>query len=495
MIVTLINPNLVFQRNDPFTTGIVYMPVSLAYVAAALRSASIDVRVVDAFGEAPEQCEHDGAFSRLGLSFDQVVARVAPQCDVVIVYAINLTNHLSTVGIVKALRTERPDVRIVVLENAQAVTAYGLKDVAHEFYAAGAEAIITGEGERRALALIKAFRASSSCLAAIDGVGTPTGFTPPAGNIDDLDALPFPAWDLFPLANYWRVKFAHGPFTSERYLPLLTSRGCPYPCTFCVVPATNKMRWRARSATNVVDEMAFWQKALGVSEFHIEDLNPTVKDTRTREISHEILKRELKVSWKLVAGTKVETMKDESTVDLMAKAGCAYISISPETGSSRLLREMRKPFDLEHAVKLVKRMNRVGIRCQACFVLGYPGETDEDRNLTLGLVRNLTREGVDEIAVFIITPVPGSDIFPKLTGYGSLSQLNFTPTWRADYEELIRWRLRLYKEFLFLKLRHYPGKVARQTLNFMTRRFETKMEMVPYRAFVLKFVWGWERRS
>jgi radical SAM superfamily enzyme YgiQ (UPF0313 family) len=328
----------------------------------------------------------------------------------------------------------------------------------------------------------------------VAGVGSPDFYNPPGNVILDgeLDQLSYPAWDLFPLENYWALKFGHGPVTSGRYLPLLTSRGCPYPCKFCVVPATNNQKWRARSAANVVAEMQYYIEEFEVHEFHIEDLDPTISDTRIREICAEIIERGLDVRWKLVAGTKVETIRSEETIDLMAQAGCNYISISPETGSAKVLKLMRKPFDLEHAVRLVKRMNEVGIRSQTCFVLGFPGEEDEDRQLTFEMVRDLTIKGVDEIALFIITPVPGSAIYDEFEGYNSLSDLNFTPTWRTDYQVLSKFRLDLYRHFLWWKLRYHPGKIIRQAFNFLIRRFETKMEMVPYRALVLKW---WEMRA
>jgi radical SAM superfamily enzyme YgiQ (UPF0313 family) len=149
---------------------------------------------------------------------------------------------------------------------------------------------------------------------------------------------------------------------------------------------------------------------------------------------------------------------------------------------------MRKPFDLEHAVRLVKRMSRVGIRSQACFVLGFPGETHQDLKKTWDLVHDLTKKGVDEIALFIITPVPGSSIYEKLRGYTTLSEMNFSPTWRSDYRFLSRFRLRLYACFLWWKMRYHPVKILEQGLNFARRRFGTKMEMVPYRALVLKWL-------
>jgi anaerobic magnesium-protoporphyrin IX monomethyl ester cyclase len=488
-MIVLINPNLVVQRSDPFTTGIVYMPVGLAYVAAALRRAEIPVKVIDAFGERPRQASREGKFLALGLTDAEVVELIPTNARAVFLYAINLTNHLSTLNILRAIKQNHPDLPVAILENTQAVTAYALRSVAPEFYENGADYVLTGEAEHRGVKLAQSLMtgARGNGLRELDGLGSPGFFNAPLTTIKELDDLAFPAWDLFPLNNYWNLRFAHGPQGKDRYLPLLTSRGCPYPCEFCVVPATNNQKWRARSPQSVVDEIESWVSKYQVREFHIEDLDPTISDPRIREICNELLRRRLDVIWKIVAGTKVETIRSEETIDLMAKAGCRYISISPETGSPRLLKLMRKPFDLRHAVRLVKRMNQVGIRSQACFVLGYPGETNEDRAMTRNLVRDLTREGVDEIALFIITPVPGSAIHDKLQGYNSLSDLNFSPTWREDYRHLNSFRLGLYTRFLFWKLRYHPLKLLRQPVNFLRRRFETKMEMVPYRAMVFKW--------
>ena len=460
--IVLINPNLVVQRNDPFTTGIIYMPVGLAYVAASLRAAGFDVNVIDAFAEYPRQARREGKFTLMGLRDNEVLEQFPEDTGLVLIFALNLTNHIATANILQTVKENHSELPVVILENTQAVTAYALRNVMGEFFGLGADYVLTGEGEHRAVDLVKALweEEGHKSLNQLDGLGSPAFFNPPENVIQDLDNLPFPAWDLFPLENYWNLRFAHGPQRENRYLPLLTSRGCPYPCRFCVIPSTNDQKWRARSAVNVVDEIEFCVNTFGVREFHIEDLDPTISDNRIREIAEEILNRELDITWKIVAGTKVETIRSEDTIDLMAKSGCTYISISPETGSPRVLKLMRKPFDLDHAVRLVKRMNQVGIRSQACFVLGFPGETVEDLQMTWDLVHDLTKKGVDEIALFIITPVPGSAIFEEFQGYTSLSEMNFTPTWRTDYEALSNFRLKLYAQFLWWKIRYYPVRLC-----------------------------------
>ncbi|MDR4508714.1 MAG: B12-binding domain-containing radical SAM protein [Candidatus Brocadiaceae bacterium] len=487
-MITLVNPNLVVQRNDIFTTGIVYMPIGLAYFASALKHKGYHCNVIDAFGENPNQFRSDEKFFYRGLTAGEIVDRICIATKVIVLYAINITHHRSLIEIIRAIRSRFSQISLIVMENSQAVTAYSLRRVQDVFYDAGVDYVITGEAEERGVELIRILHCgiSRNDILKIDGIGSRmngvTHYIPPERNIARLDTLPFPAWDLFPLQNYWKLKYAHGPYETKKYLPIVTSRGCPFSCKFCIIPETNDRNWRARSAKNVVDEIEENIRTYGVHEYHIEDVNPTVNNERVHEICNEILCRNVEIIWKISSGTKVETLRDESTIAVMAKAGCRYISISPETGSPRLLKLMNKPFNLGLAIRLVKKMNAVGIRSQSCFVLGYPGENNDDRRLTWKMVHDLTKAGVDEIALFIVSPMPGAEIFDQFAPYADYSRLNFSPTWRGDYNELNRFRIRLYRNFLFWKLWYHPLKIAKQPINFMLRRFETKMEMIPYRA-------------
>tara|TARA_B110000259_G_C13902544_1_gene357491 strand:- start:226 stop:855 length:630 start_codon:yes stop_codon:yes gene_type:complete len=194
-----------------------------------------------------------------------------------------------------------------------------------------------------------------------------------------------------------------------------------------------------------------------------------------------MIKEKLDIKWKIVAGTKVESIKDEETIELLSKSGCNYISISPESGSKEIMKSIAKPFNYEHALKSVKKMNKEKIFTQACFIIGYPGETDSDLNKTKRMVFDLTKRGIDEIAVFIITPIPGSNIYEEFDGFNSLANLTFTPTWRKDYKKLTKERFIIYSIFLCTKFLFHPLKVFKQVFNFFIKKFDTKMEMVPYK--------------
>ncbi|MBI4017173.1 MAG: radical SAM protein [Candidatus Aenigmarchaeota archaeon] len=486
MRVTLINPNIVTQKGDFFSSGVPYMPVSLAYLAGVLMKKN-DVQIIDAFGEAPQKMHVKGDYFIQGLTIQEILSKVKNDTEHFFTYAGQVVSHTVHLDIIKALRKQFPATPITVVENTQSVVAYALTKVAEDFFSAGATYIITGEAEPCAELLL-----TGTTPEKIDGLvfrknnqiirNKKISYL----SSEELDKLPFPAWELFPVQNYWKLGYAHGPLTEKRYLSILTSRGCGLLCNFCVVPETNEGKWRSRSAKNVVDEIEHWVKMFDVHEFHIQDLNPTTYKGRIAEMSRIILERKLHVNWKFVAGTKIETL-DKETITLAAKAGCSYVSLSPESGSPRVLKLMKKSFVHKYGLEMVRHMHNLGVTSQACFVLGFPGETDEDLEMSVDYCKQLAKTGVDELALFIMTPIPGSATYGTsgLTNFERLDQLTFSPTWRSDYCKLQRLRWKIYTRFFFWKLIHHPIKLLKQPFHVLSGRFHTKMEQTVFHAIKL----------
>lgn len=488
MSVTFVNLNFVVQSNDKFTTGIVYMPIGLSYILGFFKSKNIEYNLIDLFGLKPNNCIKDGKFMIMGEDPSKITNYINKESKIVFIFANHLINHISLTKVIKAIKNYNNLLKICVIENTQAVTAYALRPIKNEFFSLGVDYLLTGYSEKSSFQLYETLSLSNdSNFETIPGLITKDNDNK-TNFVQDINDLPFPDWSKFDLESYWNIKHAHGPLSSKKYLPLLTSRGCPYPCKFCVVPYTNDRKWNSRSPDNIIEEIKFLKNEYDVSEFHLEDLNPTVNDRRTKELCNKLISENLNIKWKIVAGTKVESIKDEETVRLMAKSGCKYVSISPETGSPELLKLIDKPFKLDHAVNIIYYMNKYKIKSQACFVLGFPGETEKDQHLTLKMIKDITKKGIDEIALFIISPVPGSNIFNEIDGYKQLSDLNFTPTWRKDYKKLSKLRLKLYSVFLIYKIFYHPIKIVKQAINFIFMNFETKMEMVPFKALKYYFL-------
>jgi radical SAM superfamily enzyme YgiQ (UPF0313 family) len=239
----------------------------------------------------------------------------------------------------------------------------------------------------------------------------------------------------------------------------------------------------------VVNEIERFINDFGVREFHLEDLNPTIQDSRMQEIARELIKRDLKVKWKIVAGTKIESIKSIETLQLMNESGLNYLSMSPESGSKKVLKEIGKPFDVNHALLMIRKCYELKIRTQACFVLGYPTEKSFDRLQSLLLALRMTISGIDEIVVFIMSPVPGSEVYNSYLGqFDSLASLSFSPRWRLDFLRLLLWRITFYTLFLAFKFLRNPLRMLAQLQNLWTGRFQTKMEMTPIRGLKYLFL-------
>jgi len=487
--ITIICPQLVTLYRDNLGSGIPYMPVIAAYLAAILRE-KYDTKVIDAFGEDPLNAWVEDRYIIQGITFDETVRKIPPDCRYSILYVSTIMANYVLHKTIRLIKEKHPLTKIILIENSQGVIGCPLKFIYKDFLDSGADYIIQGECEEKVPVLIDSLeQGSNSAISSIPGiiykdnegryvVNDDTGI-----NID-LDSLPLPAWDMFPVKNYWKLGYAHGPMHGN-YLSVMTSRGCPFNCSFCVVPAMNNNKWRARSPENVVCELESLSAEYNVSEFHLEDLNPTTNEKRIIDICRLIIDRGLKITWKLASGSKIETIST-GTLGLMKQAGCDYISFSPESGSKKILKLMNKPFKHKYALEMTSEMNRLKIRSQACFVLGFPGEDSRDRFLTQKYIRELTRAGIDEIALFIMTPIPGTKTFDLFKGYSDYSELTFAPTWRDDYPQLCRFRNMTYLKFLLFKLIFHPVKTLRQPINLLRKKFETKSEMNIYRLIKIK---------
>ena len=131
----LVSPASIFDPADPFTTGVVFMPIGLAYGAAALKKINVKVEVLDLFGESPKEARRIGDYVRLGASDDELIKKITIlNPDLIIFYANQLLNHTSLIESVRTVRKHFPTVIVGIAENTQAVTAYLLKEVESEFF-------------------------------------------------------------------------------------------------------------------------------------------------------------------------------------------------------------------------------------------------------------------------------------------------------------------------------------------------------------------------
>ena len=284
----------------------------------------------------------------------------------------------------------------------------------------GAAVVVTGEGEETLVELLDTFSRAggagrspsavgSEGLKAIEGLclrgdDGRVVKTPPRAIIRQLDSLPFPAWDLVDVERYrstWRSH--HGYFSMN----LVTTRGCPYHCNWCAKPIYGQ-RYTARSPEHVVEEMAWLKRTFRPDHLWIAD---------------DIFG--LKPGWierfaaLLQAGDAVTPFKcllraDQVTADVaraLKAAGCRTAWIGAESGSQRILDAMEKGTRVDQIAQATRLLHDSGVEVGFFLQFGYPGETREDIDCTLDMVRSC---GPDDIGVSVSYPLPGTTFYQRV---------------------------------------------------------------------------------
>jgi radical SAM superfamily enzyme YgiQ (UPF0313 family) len=397
-------------------------PVGLSYIAAVLRDAGHQVQVVDAPGEAMEHAEEfqvqQGTVRRIGLTPQQMVDRIEPGTRL-----IGITNMFAhewpTVRETAELARARfPDATIIAGgENATAMWTWML-DQTHAL-----DAVVLGEGERAA-AEVAARVSAGAPLLGMAGIavregseGTPESSGLPV-RIRQLDTIPPPAWDLFPLEGYWRHGFSTG-VNRGRTLPLLATRGCPYKCSFCSSPNMWTTRYIVREPSDVVDEIEGYVHRYGVRNVDFVDLTPMTKRSWILRLCDELEARNLQVSLQLPIGTRSEAL-DEEVLRRMAASGTTDITFAPESGSERMLEIYDKRLDLDHLLEGITAARKAGMITNIHMIIGHPAERWADRWHNWRFMMRAAFAGLHVAGTTIFYPYPGSKDFKALVESGDL---------------------------------------------------------------------------
>lgn len=261
----------------------------------------------------------------------------------------------------------------------------------------GADFVVTGEGDYVFRDLVSG-RIEPKCRI-LDG-----------GVIEDLDSLPFPARHLFP---YDEVVNSDGILGCDKGIAassIITARGCPYRCSFCVKGHEMFSRFRYRSAENIREEISLLVEDYGVQHVRILDDTFTLIKKRVLDICAEI--KNLGITWASI--TRADHVDDEM-LHSMKKAGCIEVNIGVETGSRRLLKLMNKNETIETYIKASEKIKKAGLLLKPFFIYDFPTETREDREETLKLIRKIKP---DKFTLSKFTLLPGSDMWAHPEKYG-----------------------------------------------------------------------------
>lgn len=432
---------------------------------------------------------HGGKAAPLNLAYLASFARQKkPELDISILDCENL--RLKYDAIASELRKSSPDILAITLptpafvqglevsriakgiNNNMKVVVGGPHPTAFPIETAGEPSIdvsVYGEGEVTFTEIISAFEKNGSLehvkgIAYKDAHGT-VKLNPPQPLISDLDTVPFPARDLLPLAIYFPPPTKRE--SNKNSANMITSRGCPYACTYCMARIIWNKKIRFRSVKNVVDEIEECVTKYNLGEFNFHDELFTLKRQRTIEICQEIRRRRLDIAW--VCMVRVDYVWEDCLRE-MKKAGCKKVMFGFESGSQELLDIMKKNTTIQQAIDAVRLVKKVGIKTAGNFMLGNIGETEETIRQSIELAKRLN---TDTTAFFIASPYPGTEFYDiaREKGYfrKDLEWKDFTlvdnnakpplnlpglPSERIGY-----WQKRAYKEY-YLRPRYILQRIT-----------------------------------
>jgi len=225
--------------------------------------------------------------------------------------------------------------------------------------------------------------------------------------INDVDDFGEPAWEIMDPRSYPQT-MPHGTIYKESpFAPIITTRGCPYQCTYCSAPITSGRKMRYRDPVKVVDEIEKLVNVYGVKEIQIEDDNFTLTRSHAMGVCEELISRKIKVHWSLPNGVRIDKL-DPELLAMMKKSGCYYMALGIENANQRILDMIKKRLDKNLVRKVVTWVKESGIDAVGFFMVGLPTETEEEIMNTINFACSLDLE---RASFHKATPLPGTELY------------------------------------------------------------------------------------
>ncbi|MFH1153624.1 MAG: radical SAM protein [Pseudomonadota bacterium] len=359
-------------------------PLGLCYVAAACEAAGAEVRILD--------------YIIRGYSEEKLVREMeAFEPDVLGITSVTM-NFKAAAEILKAVKHHFP--HVITMMGGPHVSF----DILNSLSVCPAlDLIVVGEGESTLMELLPVIRDRGK-WAAIQGIAFRENdqirVTPARPLIQDLDVLPMPSRHLLPMARYQSLGFP---------VSIITSRGCPNQCIFCLGRRMVGHKVRYRSPALIADEIEDIL-SYGIDFINVADDLFTASKSRVKAVCRELKKRNLVVTWG--AFSRVNTV-DAELLTIMKDAGCHAVSFGIESGNSEMLKRVRKGITLDQARAAVAACRKAGMRAHASFMAGLPGESAHSMTDTLNFQKEL---GI-EFGYHFLAPFPGTTVREEIASY------------------------------------------------------------------------------
>jgi len=417
-------------------------PITLAYLAAALEAAGVDVEFYD-----------DVVYHGDRTALEARIRAFRP--DVVGISVVTGTVGGGTRA-ASIVRSVDPSIKIV-MGNIHADLYAG------EFLRTGlADFVVHAEGEVTLVELVRELAKQSPSLDSVAGISFQKDGevhrNAPRPFIEDLDALPFPAWHLFPIEKYRIFNFAR---VEEPGTLILGSRGCPFKCTYCSLIVNEGNRRRKRSVKSIVDECEWLYDRFGYKQASfIDPIFPFYRQEGL-DFSAEMMRRGLADKMVWITETRVDLVDYELMV-AMREGGLRRVMFGFETGSPEQLKRIRKGAKVDRGVDAARAAKQAGVGVVGFFMIGIPGSTRADIEATIEYATHAVDIDFAKFTVFV--PYPGTAEYDQLLKAGAMEEPEnwdrFTsyptrtrpPAYVPDgmtVDDLIRYQKKAYFAFYF----------------------------------------------
>jgi len=472
-------------RISSFYDVVSCQPMGLAYLASVLRD-KYDVKILDAIAMGREQERYlRWNYVQCGLSAEQILQEVEKfQPDVVGASCLFSFQLPVIAEIFKLIKSKYPEVITVTGgTHPSFLPEDSLCRVPDLDY------IVIGEAEESFPQSLEAIEKGST-FSHIDGIAWRENgsvkVNPKTRFIENLDSIPFPAYDLLPMQKYFEINVPFMFYSkSPRNTSFLTSRGCPFKCTFCSSCHYWGNRVRYRSLENVLAEMRMLKEKFCIEELKFEEDNLLLNKERAKKLFRAMIDEKFNFYWNMPNGAYIMALLDEELVKLMKESGCYEVILAFESGDQYVLDNIvHKPLDLSRAERAVQILKHYDIDIHAFFIIGFPGETREQIKNTFRFARKMK---IDKPYFFLFNPLPGSVLYQKCLEqklitpeqvfetnyyYNALTTSEFNPKllrkWQYSYTILQNVFL------LFQNPRKLFGKYLKRVLNRKNFRAITK---------------------
>jgi anaerobic magnesium-protoporphyrin IX monomethyl ester cyclase len=376
-----------------------YPPLGTLYAASYMRQRGANVALFDAMLAESTQ------------EWEQALAQHQPRYAVL--FEDNF-NYLSKMSLLRMREAAFDMIRMAKQRNITVIAAGAdMTDHAESYLRHGADYVLIGEGEETLAELIDRLEQSAppaeSELYAIKSLAYLSEDrvikTPARPVIKRLDDLPFPAWDLVDHAKYRALWQQHHGYYSVN---MVTTRGCPFHCNWCAKPIWGQ-RYGVRSPQNVVEEMAWLKANFGPDQLWFMDDIMGIQDRWIEEFADLLDAQDLHLPFKSL--NRVDLLLRGKTIPALARAGAKIVWVGAESGSQKILDAMDKGTQVTQIYEATRQLHQHGVKVAFFLQFGYPGETREDIELTLKMVRDLMP---DDIGISVSYPLPGTPFYERV---------------------------------------------------------------------------------